>query len=51
MSLEETKVYPNVLEYLRRTNNNSTLVFTISSYFEEYKNVFSKEAFKQLLQY
>ena len=46
MSFEEIKTYFNVLEYLRRTNNDSTLVFTIPSYFEEYKNVFSKESFE-----
>ena len=51
MSFKKIKAYLNVLEYLRRTNNDSTLVFTISSYFEEYKNVFSEESFKQLLQY
>ena len=46
MSFEEIEAYSDVLEYLKRTNNNSTLVFTISSYFEEYKNVFSKESFE-----
>ena len=51
MSFEEIETYPNVLEYLRRANNDSTPVFTISSYFKEYKNVFSKESFEQLLQY
>ena len=51
MSFKEIEAYSNVLEYLRRTNNDSTLVFTIPSYFEEYKDVFSKESFEQLLQY
>ena len=51
MSFKETETYSNVLEYLKRTNNNLTLVFTIPSYFEEYKDIFSKESFKQLLQY
>ena len=51
MSFEKVKAYPDVLEYLRRTDNDSTLVFTIPSYLEEYKDVFSKESFEQLLQY
>ena len=51
MSFKEIKTYLNVLEYLRRTNNDSTLVFTIPSYLEEYKDVFSEESFEQLLQY
>ena len=51
MSFEEIETYSDVSEYLKRTNNDSTLVFTISSYFEKYKNVFSKESFEQLLQY
>ena len=51
MSFKEIKAYPNVSEYLKRTDNDSTLVFTIPSYLEEYKNVFSKESFEQLLQY
>ena len=51
MSFEEIEAYLNVLEYLKRTNNDLTLVFTIPSYLEEYKDVFSKESFKQLLQY
>ena len=51
MSFKKIEAYSDVLEYLRRTNNDSTLVFTILSYFEEYKNVFSKESFEQLLQY
>ena len=46
MSFKEIKTYSNVLEYLRRTNNDSTSVFTILSYFEEYKDVFSKESFE-----
>ena len=46
MSFEEIETYSDVLEYLRRTNNNPTLVFTIPSYFEEYKDVFSKESFE-----
>ena len=49
MSFKKIETYSNVLEYLRRTNNNLTLVFTIPSYFKEYKDVFSKESFKQLL--
>ena len=51
MSFEEIEAYPDVLEYLRRTNNDPTLVFMIPSYFEEYKDVFSEESFEQLLQY
>ena len=51
MSFKKIKAYLNVLEYLRRTNNDFTLVFTIPSYLEEYKDVFSKESFEQLLQY
>ena len=51
MSFEEIETYPDVSEYLRRTDNDSTLVFTIPSYLEEYKDVFSKESFEQLLQY
>ena len=51
MSFKEIETYSDVLEYLRRTNNDSTLVFTIPSYFEEYKDVFSKESFEQLLQH
>ena len=51
MSFKKIKAYSDVLEYLRRTNNDSTPVFTIPSYFEEYKNVFSKESFEQLPQY
>ena len=51
MSFKEIKAYLNVSEYLKKTNNNSTLVFTIPSYFEEYKDVFSEESFEQLLQY
>ena len=51
MSFEEIEAYSDVLEYLRRTDNDSTLVFTIPSYFEEYKDVFSEESFEQLLQY
>ena len=51
MSFEEIEAYPDVPEYLRRTNNNPTLVFTIPSYLEKYKDVFSKESFEQLLQY
>ena len=46
MSFKEIKAYLDVSEYLRRTNNNLTLVFTILSYFEEYKNVFSEESFE-----
>ena len=46
MSFKEIKTYLNVLEYLKRTDNDSTPVFTIPSYFEEYKNVFSKESFE-----
>ena len=51
MSFKEIETYPNVLEYLKRTNNNPTPVFTIPSYFKEYKDVLSKESFEQLLQY
>ena len=51
MSFKEIETYSDVLEYLKRTNNDLTLVFTIPSYFEEYKDVFSKESFEQLLQY
>ena len=51
MSFEEIEAYPNVPEYLKRTDDDPTLVFTIPSYFEEYKDVFSKESFEQLLQY
>ena len=51
MSFEEIEAYSDVSEYLKRTNNDSTLVFTIPSYLEEYKDVFSKESFEQLLQY
>ena len=46
MSFKEIEAYSDVSEYLRRTNNDSTPVFTISSYFEEYKDVFSKESFE-----
>ena len=46
MSFKEIKTYSNVSEYLRKTNNDSTPVFTIPSYFEEYKDVFSKESFE-----
>ena len=49
MSFKEIEAYSDVLEYLRRTNDDPTLVFTIPSYFEEYKDVFSKESFEQLL--
>ena len=49
MSFEEIKTYSDVLEYLKRTNNDSTPVFTILTYLEEYKDVFSKESFEQLL--
>ena len=51
MSFKEIEAYLNVPEYLRRTNNDSTPVFTIPSYLEEYKDVFSKESFEQLLQH
>ena len=51
MSFEKIKTYLNVLKYLKRTNNDSTLVFTIPSYFEEYKDVFSEESFEQLPQH
>ena len=51
MSFEEIEAYSDVLEYLRRTNDDPTSVFTIPSYFKEYKDVFSKESFEQLLQY
>ena len=46
MSFEEIEAYPDVLEYLRRTNNDSTSVFTIPSYLKEYKDVFSEESFE-----
>ena len=46
MSFEEIEAYSDVLEYLRRTDNDPTLVFTIPSYFEEYKDVFSEESFE-----
>ena len=46
MSFKEIEAYSDVLEYLRRTDNDLTLVFTIPSYFEEYKDVFSKESFE-----
>ena len=46
MSFKKIKAYLNVLKYLRKTNNDSTLVFTIPSYLEEYKDVFSKESFE-----
>ena len=51
MSFEEIEAYSDVPEYLRRTDNDTTLVFTIPSYLEEYKDVFSKESFEQLSQY
>ena len=51
MSFEEIEAYSDVSEYLRRTNDDPTLVFTIPSYLEEYKDVFSEESFEQLLQY
>ena len=51
MSFKEIEAYPDVSEYLRRTDNDPTLVFTIPSYLEEYKDVFSEESFEQLLQY
>ena len=51
MSFEEIEAYSDVSEYLRRTDDDPTLVFTIPSYLEEYKDVFSKESFEQLLQY
>ena len=51
MSFEEIEAYPDVPEYLRRTDNDSTLVFTIPSYLEEYKDVFSEESFEQLPQH
>ena len=51
MSFEEIETYLDVSEYLRRTNNDPTLVFTIPSYLEEYKDVFSEESFEQLLQH
>ena len=51
ISFEEIEAYLDVSEYLKRTDNDLTLVFTIPSYFEEYKDVFSKESFEQLLQY
>ena len=46
MSFEKIETYSDVLEYLRRTDDDLTLVFTIPSYFEEYKDVFSKESFE-----
>ena len=49
MSFEKIETYSDVLEYLRRTKDDSTPVFTIPSYLEEYKDVFSKESFEQLL--
>ena len=49
MSFKKIETYSDVLEYLKRTNNDSTPVFTIPSYFEDYKDVFSKESFEQLL--
>ena len=51
MSFKEIKAYSDVSEYLRRTEDDLTLVFTIPSYFEEYKDVFSEESFEQLSQY
>lgn len=51
MSLEELETYPDILEYLRRADNNPPLVFTILSYLKVYKDVFSKESFEQLLEY
>ena len=51
MSFKKIEAYSDVSEYLRRTNNDSTSVFTILSYLEKYKDVFSKESFEQLLQY
>ena len=51
MSFEEIEAYPDVPEYLRRTDDDPTPVFTIPSYLEEYKDVFSEESFEQLLQY
>ena len=46
ISFKEIETYLDVLEYLKRTNNDSTPVFTIPSYLEEYKDVFSKESFE-----
>ena len=46
MSFKEIEAYSDVSEYLRRTDDDLTLVFTIPSYFEEYKDVFSKESFE-----
>ena len=46
MSFEEIETYSDVSEYLRRTDDDPTLVFTIPSYLEEYKDVFSKESFE-----
>ena len=46
MSFKEIETYSDVSEYLKRTDNNLTLVFTILSYLEEYKDVFSKESFE-----
>ena len=51
MSFKEIEAYPDVPEYLKRTDDDLTLVFTIPSYLEEYKDVFSKESFEQLPQY
>ena len=46
MSFEEIEAYSDVPEYLRRTDDEPTPVFTIPSYFKEYKDVFSKESFE-----
>ena len=46
MSFKKVEAYSYVSEYLRRTDNDSTPVFTIPSYLEEYKDVFSKESFE-----
>ena len=51
MFFKKVEAYSDVSEYLKRTNNDSTLVFTIPSYLKEYKDVFSKESFEQLLQH
>ena len=51
MSFEEIEAYSDVPEYLRRTDDDPTPVFTIPSYLEEYKNVFSEESFEQLSQH
>ncbi|EJC98537.1 uncharacterized protein FOMMEDRAFT_95756 [Fomitiporia mediterranea MF3/22] len=51
MSLNEAETYPDVPEYLRRTDDDPTLVFTIPYYLEVYKDVFSKESFEQLLEH